>query len=106
MRTANLQPDVVSYNSVLRQSADAKEWEQAFDILNDMAENKIAANIRSLNIAIDACLQSGQRGRAVQLALSVHEWDLEVDTVTCSSILQAFQEKGNWQKALFAFRHA
>eukprot|EP00438_Fugacium_kawagutii_P036155 Skav228024 [mRNA] locus=scaffold1073:191577:200818:- [translate_table: standard] len=100
MRATNLQPDVASYNAVLKQRSKAKDWERSLELLKEMGESKIAADIITLNTVIDGCVEAGKRGLAVDLALSVHRWDVEVDELTCSSVLQAFQEKGNWQKAL------
>ena len=93
MRMASVQPDVVSYNVLLKQSAHAKRWKEALSILGEMASHKVDANIITVNTAIDACLQAGKGGLVVNLALSVHKWDLEIDEVTCSSILKVFQRE-------------
>ena len=100
MRSAAFEPDVVSYNAVLKLTGDAGYWQRCLQILEDMSEDGLSANIRTLNTVIDGCLQSGARDPALKLALSLHKWHLEVDEFTCSSILQAFQGKGHWQKAL------
>ncbi|CAK8997855.1 unnamed protein product [Durusdinium trenchii] len=100
MKHSGVEPDVVSYNAVLKQSQHTKDWQKSLQILEDMTRDQVAANIRTLNTVIDTCVQSGQRALAVQLALSLYEWHLEVDVLTCLSLIDAFHEYGGWQKAL------
>ena len=102
MKSAGLSPDVVSYNTILKRSAKkyAETWETTLQLLADMATAQVDANIITLNTVIDACLQSHQRGVALNLAMNLEKWGLMADEVTVASVLRAFQDKGAWQTAL------
>lgn len=63
----NEKPDEISYNTIIKGCARAKQLKTAFAIFNSMTKNGLKPNEVTYNSLIDACVRSGKMDQA---------WDL------------------------------
>ena len=100
MRSASVPPDTRTYNIALKLSREVRQWQMALHFIQEMRDKHVAPNDRTLNIAIDTCIRAGKLQTALQLVASL---GLDLDDVTLGTLLQAFQEAGQWEQALLIF---
>ncbi|CAE7622825.1 Rf1 [Symbiodinium necroappetens] len=79
---------------------EVRQWQMALHFIQEMRDKHVAPNDRTLNIAIDTCIRAGKLQTALQLVASL---GLDLDDVTLGTLLQAFQEAGQWEQALLIF---
>ena len=66
-----------------------------------MADVHIAPNDRSINTAISSCIKAGKVQAGFEILTSSRQERLHLDEVTLCTLLQAYQDKGQWESALF-----
>ncbi len=60
MRSSQLEPNVISYNSAISACEKGQQWEQALRLLLEMRSSRLEPNVMSYNSAISAC-EKGQQ---------------------------------------------
>lgn len=88
-----LQPNVISYTSVLR--ALRRRWVQSLHWLHGMMLEGVRANGITMNTALNSLQRRGPWRRA--LGLFVPQL---VDAITCNSAISACEESSKWPSAL------
>jgi len=95
-----LEPDVVTYNTLLDVCAKAKLWERALLILKVMEANCVKADAVSLTTAITACRRAGKTETALKLAKKMKAMGIEQSIVTRGEVLWSLAEEGKDKAAL------
>ncbi|CAE7650199.1 PTAC2 [Symbiodinium sp. CCMP2456] len=104
MRSASVPPDTRTYNIALKLSREVRQWKMALHFLQEMGDKHVAPNHITLNTAIDTCIRAGELQTGLRLVASLLEKrGLDLDDVTLGTLLQAFQEAGQWEQALLIF---
>ena len=65
MRSSQLEPNVISYNSAISACEKGQQWEQALRLLLEMRSSRLEPNVISYNSAISACSKGQQWEQAL-----------------------------------------
>ena len=66
MKDRGIEPDAMSYNSIINACAQGSQVEEAVKWLKTMQDQGIAPNSMSYNSVINACAQRGKVDQAVK----------------------------------------
>ncbi|CAK9052098.1 unnamed protein product [Durusdinium trenchii] len=94
-----LQPDVVSYSTVMSAMERASEWLIAFQCLSEMERQEVQPNTISYNAALSACEKSQEWSWALLLMVSMGTVGIQADVVTVSATLSALEKGSRWRGA-------
>jgi pentatricopeptide repeat protein len=91
---------VASYNSAIDACSKGGQLQKAIDLLREMQQQGLKANLISYNSTVDACSGSGEWQVAVELLREMQQQQLVPDIIMYNRVINACQNGGNWQLAV------
>eukprot|EP00966_Prymnesium_polylepis_P201568 4670544-Prymnesium_polylepis.1 len=67
MRSARIEPNVITYNAAISACESGGQWERALRLLVDMRQARVKPDVITYNAAIAACGKGGEWEKALQL---------------------------------------
>ena len=87
-------PSLISYSAAI--AACGAEWQRALDLLEKMISDELLPNVITYNSMISAC----EKGLQWQLALSIFDQQIYVDSILYSAVISACGTASEWLMAL------
>lgn len=98
-----LKLDVITYSSMIKVFADAKMWQMAMDIKEDMLLANIRPNIVTWSSLISACASAGLVDRAVQVFEEMLQAGCKPNAQCCNILLYACVASCQYDRAFRFF---
>ncbi|ERM95718.1 hypothetical protein AMTRI_Chr08g206910 [Amborella trichopoda] len=98
-----LKLDVITYSTIIKVFADAKMWEMAFKIKDDMISAGVSPNIVTWSSLISACANAGLVERVIQVLEEMLVVGCEPNTQCCNILLNACVESCQFDRAFRIF---
>lgn len=95
----NIILDVISYSSVIQVFAEAKDWQAALAVKDDMVAANVTPNVVTWTSLMRACSKAGLVEQAFQLFEEMLEAGVEPNTVTYNTLIDACAEAGQEERA-------
>ncbi|KAF6004797.1 hypothetical protein F1559_001853 [Cyanidiococcus yangmingshanensis] len=102
-RDSNVQPDIVTYGTILDICAKKQDVALAYAVLDRMRRRGIRPNNFCYASLIDACARAGLPDQAESLFRQLREEGLEYDIFVCNALLGAFARARMVERAFSAF---
>ena len=100
MRSSQLEPNVISYNSAISACSKGQQWEQALNLLSEMRSSWLQPDVISYHSAISACDKGRQWEQALRLLLEMRSSRLEPNVMSYNSAISACDKGQQWEQAL------
>ncbi|CAD7941842.1 unnamed protein product [Amoebophrya sp. A120] len=101
MRDDGLEPDCVTYNTVIRAYAMERDSDSAFNILDEMRRNAVQPNVVTYNTLVHTCVQLNQFARAWQLVSEMQSLNVHPDCATYTSLISAIKQMKDYGPSVF-----
>ena len=92
---ARLQPNLISFNSLLKSCEKASQWRMALRLLKDMRLRQLRCDIVSYNSTISAFEKASEWQKAIELFQRLTSPDL----FTYNALMSSCEKAAQWQKA-------
>eukprot|EP00435_Cladocopium_sp_Y103_P047441 s100_g13.t4 len=102
---AQLQPDVVVYNSCISACGKGQQWENAMILLEELQSENVRPTQVTFNAALSACQKTGLWQLAIHLKVQMKESGLSPDMLSKNCLLGACACATRWIEALEIFAH-
>ncbi|RAL53767.1 hypothetical protein DM860_004238 [Cuscuta australis] len=102
--TGALKLDVFTYSTLIKVFADAKMWQMALEIKQDMISAGVTPNVITWSSLISACANSGLVDQAIQLFKEMLQAGCKPSAKCCNSVLHACVEAYQYDRAFRLFR--
>lgn len=91
------------YGAAINACEKCGEWDQALELLREMAHDRVEPNTITCSSAISACGKCGEWKKALELLNSLVHDRVESNTITFNAAINACAKSGEWAKALGLF---
>ncbi|XP_031111647.1 pentatricopeptide repeat-containing protein At5g02830, chloroplastic [Ipomoea triloba] len=99
-----LKLDVFTYSTLIKVFAEAKMWQMALKVKQDMLSAGVAPNVVTWSSLISACANAGLVDQAIQLFKEMLQAGCEPTAQCCNIILHACVEARQYDRAFRLFR--
>lgn len=100
-----LKMDVITYTTMIKAFTEAKLWQMAFNVKDDMLLAAVSPNVVTWSALIGACANAGLLDRAIQMFNEMLMAGCEPNTRCCNSLLYACVKSCQYDRA-FRFYYA
>ncbi|XP_047329307.1 pentatricopeptide repeat-containing protein At5g02830, chloroplastic [Impatiens glandulifera] len=101
--TGVLKLDVFTYSTIVKVFADAKLWQMALKIKEDMQTSGVTPNIVTWSSLISACANTGHVEHAIQLFSDMLRAGCEPNSLCCNALLHACVDARQYDRAFRFF---
>ncbi|XP_038713901.1 pentatricopeptide repeat-containing protein At5g02830, chloroplastic isoform X2 [Tripterygium wilfordii] len=102
--SGSLKLDIFTYSTVIKVFADAKLWQMALQVKEDMLTAGAAPNLYTWSALISACANAGRVDRAIQLFEEMLLAGCEPNSQCCNILLHACVEACQYDRAFRLFK--
>ncbi|CAK9052261.1 unnamed protein product [Durusdinium trenchii] len=99
MPHAQVQPNLIIFNSAIACCSAGAAWPHALRLLQVMQTEMLQADVISCSSAISACEKGLQWRKALEVFESMWRSALRLDVICCNSVLSACEKCGQWPQA-------
>ncbi|KAK3262832.1 hypothetical protein CYMTET_28338, partial [Cymbomonas tetramitiformis] len=102
-KKAGVEPNVITYNSLISACEKGGQWEKALEVFAGMKKAGVEPNVITYSSLISACEKGGQWEKALEVFAGMKKAGVEPDVITYNSLISACEKGGQWEKALEVF---
>ena len=101
MRSAGVQPDLLTYTSLASACAKAGRWKESLALLDEIEQSHgISPDRIMYTSVIKACASEGRWREAMKVFATMRERKIVMDSVACNAVITACGNAGKWEVAL------
>ncbi|XP_010260149.1 PREDICTED: pentatricopeptide repeat-containing protein At5g02830, chloroplastic isoform X2 [Nelumbo nucifera] len=102
--TGELKLDVFTYSTIIKAFADAKMWQMALKVKEDMLSSGVTPNMFTWSSLLSACANVGLVGKAIQVFEEMLQAGCEPNSQSCNILLHACVEAYQYDRAFRMFQ--